>query len=85
MTIPHLKQQEFIDFLTSNNCKVVCDKNWNEFDRIILESNGITFPLQMAKFYPYYVVNKICEDLGIEAPEDCRKAKEQIRGRNREK
>lgn len=81
MTIPHLKQQEFIDFLKKGGCVVVSDENWNEFNRIMMKKGEITFPLQMQSIYYYYTINKICEELGIEPPEHCKKVKQQIKSR----
>jgi hypothetical protein len=83
MTIPHLKQQEFIDFLKENGCEVVSDENWNDYDRIIMEKDGVSFPLQMCSVYYYYTVNKICEDLGIKPPDNCARIAMQIRERRR--
>lgn len=84
MTIPSLGQQEFIDFLTDNGCEVVSDENWNDFDRVMLKKDNISFPLQMRKVYYYYTVNKICDDLNIEPPEECRKVSEQIKSLRKE-
>ncbi len=81
MTISHLGQQEFIDFLLENGCKLVSDENWNDYDRIMLEKDGISFPLQMSKVYYYYTVNRICEDIGIDPPEHCKKTAEQIKNK----
>ncbi|MES2543644.1 MAG: hypothetical protein V4548_02075 [Bacteroidota bacterium] len=78
-----LKHQVFIDFLIDNECEVVCDKNWNDYNRIMMKKGDITFPIQMQDVYYYYTVNKICDDLGIEPPEDCKKVREQIRGRKK--
>lgn len=83
MTIPHLTQQAFIDYLKDNGCVIVSDENWNDYDRLMLEKGEISFPLQMQKVYYYYTVNKICEDIGIEPPEDCKKVSEQIKNRKR--
>ncbi|WP_299548619.1 hypothetical protein [Seonamhaeicola sp.] len=79
MTIPHLGQQQFIDFLLSNGCVVVSNENWDDFDRIMLSKDGVSFPLQMQNVYYYYTINKICEDLGIEPPDDCKKMQAQIK------
>jgi hypothetical protein len=84
MTLPHLGQQNFIDFLIANGCQVVSDNDWEDFDRIMLKKDDISFPLQMKKVYYYYFINKICDDLGIEPPEECRKVSEQIKNMNKE-
>lgn len=81
MTIPHLKTDEFITFLKANGCEIVCDENWNDFNRIIVKKDTITFPLQVVPVFYYYTVNKICEDIGIEPPEDCKIVQAQIKSR----
>jgi hypothetical protein len=68
MVIAYIKQQKFIDFLKANGCTVVSDENWNDFDRIMMEKDGESFPLQMCEVYYYFVAKKICKDLGIELP-----------------
>jgi len=85
MTIPHLKEQEFIDFLKDNGCVIVSDANWEDYDRIILKKDDVTFPLQLQKIYYYFTVCKICEDLHIEPPEEHLKVLQQIRNRKKGK
>lgn len=85
MIVPHLKQQEFIDHLKNNGCDVVSDENWEEHDRIIMKYGDETFPLQMQTIYYYFTVNKICQDLGIQSHELCKKVKQQLKSINREK
>lgn len=82
--IVHLKQQEFIDYLTNNGCEVVSNANWEKHDRVMLKCGDITFPLQMQPVYYYYTVNRICEDLGIESHELCKKIKEQLKARKKD-
>jgi hypothetical protein len=83
MTIPNMNQQKFIDFLKENGCKVVSDENWDDYNRVMFEKDGVSFPLQMQKTYYYYTVCKICEDIGIIPPEEHKRVLDQIRNRNK--
>lgn len=77
MRVPVFKQKEFIEFLKNNGFKIVSNKFWDKSDRIILEKDGNTFPLQMKEKYFYPIVCKICQSLMIEPPEDHKKVYEQ--------
>jgi hypothetical protein len=80
MTIPHFKKDQFVDYLKSKGCNVVSDENWNDFDRIMIDYNGITFPLQMScKVYYFFTVCKICEEIGIDAPDEFESINNQIK------
>ena len=79
MTIPQLNQQELLAFLNNEGYEVVSDEHWEDYGRIMLKKEDVSFPLQLQKTYYYYTVNKICDDLGIEPPEHCAKVREQIR------
>ena len=81
MTIPNMGQQEFVDFLKENGCKVVSDKDWNDYNRIMMEKDGISFPLQLKGVFFYYTVCKICDDLGISPPEEHDKVRKQIKNK----
>lgn len=83
MTIPNMSQQQFIDFLKDNGCEVVSNENWNEYDRVIFKKGDISFPLQMQKVYYYFMTCKICEDLGIDPPEEHKIVRNQIKYRNK--
>lgn len=79
MTVPFLKQDEFFKLLIDNGCKVVSDKHWNELDVIMMEKDGITFPLNIEKVYFYPKVVAMCNQLNIKAPSDHQKCYDQIK------
>jgi hypothetical protein len=80
MTVPVLTQSEFIEFLKERGFKIIEDKYWDDFDRIIFEKDGETFPFQMQEKYYFPIVCRICSDFGVNAPPDHQKCHDQIVG-----
>jgi hypothetical protein len=78
MTVPVLKQQEFIDYLKERGFKLVEDKYWEEFNRVIFEKDGITFPFQIREKYFFPFVCQICKDFDIAPPPDHKKCFDQM-------
>lgn len=78
MVVPVFTQEQFLAFLKEKGFDVVCDDYWDDFDRVLLEKDGETFPLQMRDKYFYPHVVKTCETLGTTAPEDHQKCYDQV-------
>jgi len=78
MTVPVLKQAKFIELLKKNGFKIASDKYWEDFDRIIFEKDGNTFPFQMQEKYFFPIVCQICKDFGIAPPPDHQKCYNQL-------
>jgi hypothetical protein len=70
MTVPVLSQEQFLEFLKSNGCKIVSDEYWNDYDTLVIEKDGINFTLKLEDKYFYPIVVAKCRDLGIDAPKD---------------
>lgn len=70
MTVPTFNQEEFLALLKKNGWDVVSDLYWEEFKRVVLQKNGVNFPLQLKAVYGYPIVVKTCLSLGIDPPED---------------
>lgn len=80
MTVPNMSLDAFVDYLKNNGCEVVSDENWHEYNRVMLSNGDVSFPLQCQTSGLYYhVICKICDDLGVEPPEECKKVRDQIR------
>lgn len=77
MTVPVLTQAEFIDYLKEQGCEVVSDEFWNDWDRIMMKKGDISFPLQVRESYAFPLVCKVCQSIGVAAPEDHQKCYDQ--------
>ena len=70
MILPFLTNSELLALLSENGWSVVENEYFDKFDRIILTNdNGESFPLQYEKKHFFLKVVRLCESLGIEAPE----------------
>jgi hypothetical protein len=78
MTVPILYQKEFLEFLKSHGFEIVSNHYWNDFDRVIFQKDGETFPFPIKEKYMFPIVCRICDDFGIEPPEDHRKFYDQF-------
>lgn len=78
MTIPQFTQQEFIKYLATYGWEEKANTDWETHQRIVI-GNGTdvaTFQLKAVYFYPHVV--KLCDSLGIPAPEDHRLCYDQV-------
>ncbi len=73
MTIPGLTNAQLMKLLSDNGYKVVSNEFWNDHDRVIVEKDGATFPVQYKTYYYYPIIIKLCAMLEIDPPEDCMK------------
>lgn len=81
MILPHLNQKDFISLLTSNGYKVVSKEYLEKFNRIIVEKNGYSFPIQVNKISYFPLVVKTCKMLGITPPPDHLLCYNQLKGK----
>lgn len=70
MTIPQLTHTQFLELLKTNGWEVVNGEYWEDYNRIIMQKDGHTFPLQYKEVYHYPFVVKTCLSLGITPPAD---------------
>lgn len=69
MVIAHCKCQKLVDYLLENGCKIISNKYWEDYNVVIFEKNGETFPLIMEKVFYHFKVSKICISLDIPIPD----------------
>jgi hypothetical protein len=73
MTIASFTQSEFIEFLKANKFETVDDQHWDEYQRIVIRKDGITFAFQLKKIDSFILVVELCKDFDIEPPEHLHK------------
>lgn len=87
MTVPAFSMDEFIDYLKSQGCSLISgfDDEWYDHGFLMMSYEDFTFPLQVRKTYFYTHTVKLCQLLGIPAPEDHLVVYEQIQKRHNKK
>lgn len=70
MTVVCFTSEQFFEYLRNHGCNVVDESFYDTYNRVIVEVNGETFPMQCLPKYFYPVVVQTCELMGIPAPED---------------
>ena len=70
MTIPFFTQEEFIAFLKKHKFDTASDEHWDDYKRIVIKKEGVTFSFQLKKTYSFIIVCELCADFNIEPPEE---------------
>jgi hypothetical protein len=79
MIVPTIKQKVFFDFLKENGFEIVSTDFWDKYNRVMFKKDGHTFPLVVKEKYYFVEVCHICNDFGVEPPEDHKKVYEQYK------
>ena len=70
MTVPVFTQEQFLDFLKKNGCKIISDEFWNDYDTLIMQIGEYIFTLKLEDKYFYPIVVTKCRSIGIKPPND---------------
>lgn len=69
MVVAHCKCQKLVDYLLDNGCKIVSNKYWQDYNIVVFEKDGETFPMIMEKVFYHFKVKSICNSIDIPVPD----------------